>query len=273
MASTPTCDPGRLLPALPAGQQWLAVSHGESGDSVYRRSDGAAFAKLSSAAGAAALDGERRRAEWLASFGLGTPRPLDWRERGEGACLVTSVVPGVPASELDGGQLLQAWPSIVAWIGALHALPAADCPFERGLSTMLARAADVVERGAVNPDFLSDEQRLADPADLLAALHAQSDRRLAQERTDRVVCHGDACMPNIMVDPDTLRCTGLIDLGRLGTADRYVDLALMVANSGESWSGPDEAEAAFALLFEGLGLMPDKERLDFYLGLDPLTWG
>ncbi|WP_436977121.1 phosphotransferase, partial [Shigella flexneri] len=30
-----------------------------------------------------------------------------------------------------------------------------------------------------------------------------------------VVCHGDPCMPNFMVDPKTLQCTGLIDLGRL----------------------------------------------------------
>lgn len=263
----------RLLPALPPGKSWLAVGHGESGDSVYRRSDNAAFAKLSDRS-AVALAGERRRLEWLSGLGLGSPEPLDWFEGGAGACLVTSAVPGVPASELDGRQLLQAWPSLVARLGALHALAAADCSFERALSSMLARAADVVARGAVNPDFLSDEQRKREPADLLAALEAERDRRIVQERQDLVVCHGDACMPNFMVDPDTLDCTGLIDLGRLGTADRYVDLALMVANAGESWAGPDQAETAFRLLFEGLGLdQPDRERLDFYLRLDPLTWG
>ncbi len=41
-------------------------------------------------------------------------------------------------------------------------------------------------------------------------------------------------MPNFMVDPKTLQCTGLIDLGRLGTADRYADLALMIANAEEN---------------------------------------
>ena len=69
-------------------------------------------------------------------------------------------------------------------------------------------------------------------------------------------------MPNFMVDPKTLQCTGLIDLGRLGTADRYADLALMIA------------ERAFAVLFNVLGIeAPDRERLAFYLRLDPLTWG
>lgn len=45
-------------------------------------------------------------------------------------------------------------------------------------------------------------------------------------------------MPNFMVDPKTLQCTGLIDLGRLGTADRYADLALMIANAEENWAAP-----------------------------------
>ncbi len=78
--------------------------------------------------------------------------------------------------------------------------------------------------------------------------------RLDQERTDMVVCHGDPCMPNFMVDPKTLQCTGLIDLGRLGTADRYADLALMIANAEENWAAPDEAERAFAVLFNVLGI-------------------
>ena len=73
-------------------------------------------------------------------------------------------------------------------------------------------------------------------------------------------------MPNFMVDPKTLQCTGLIDLGRLGTADRYADLALMIANAEENWAAPDEADV--------LGIeAPDRERLAFYLRLDPLTWG
>ncbi|EMB03641.1 Aminoglycoside 3'-phosphotransferase [Vibrio cholerae O1 str. Inaba G4222] len=46
-------------------------------------------------------------------------------------------------------------------------------------------------------------------------------------------------MPNFMVDPKTLQCTGLIDLGRLGTADRYADLALMIANAEENWAAPE----------------------------------
>lgn len=41
---------------------------------------------------------------------------------------------------------------------------------------------------------------------------------------DDVVVHGDYCLPNVMIDPDTLTPTGLIDLGRLGRGDRSSDL-------------------------------------------------
>jgi streptomycin 3"-kinase len=77
-----------------------------------------------------------------------------------------------------------------------------------------------------------------------------------------------------MVDPHSLQCTGLIDLGRAGKADRYVDLSLMIANSEESWAAPEQGERAFLILFETLEIAePDRERLAFYLRLDPLTWG
>lgn len=142
------------------------------------------------------------------------------------------------------------------------------------LSRMFGRAVDVVSRNAVNPDFLPDEDKSTPQLDLLARVERELPVRLDQERTDMVVCHGDPCMPNFMVDPKTLQCTGLIDLGRLGTADRYADLALMIANAEENWAAPDEAERAFAVLFNVLGIeAPDRERLAFYLRLDPLTWG
>lgn len=262
-----------LLPRLPAGREWTPVRRGESGDRVYRRSDDAAFAKVSTGPGAALLDGERRRIDWLAGSGLGSPDVLDWAASDGAACLVMSAVPGVPASELTAPELARAWPSIAERIKALHALPAADCPFDRGLARMFARAEDVVGRDAVNPDFLAEEDRDVPSSALLDRVRAELPRRLAQERADRVVCHGDACMPNLMVDPETLRCVGLIDLGRLGTADRYVDLTLLLANARETWSGPEQAQAAHDRLFEILALPPDEGRLAFYLRLDPLTWG
>ncbi len=83
---------------------------------------------------------------------------------------------------------------------------------------MFERARDVVARNAVNADFLPDEDQSTPPDQLLARVSAELPIRLEQEAGDRVVCHGDACMPNFLVDPSTLQCTGVVDLGRLGVS-------------------------------------------------------
>src|SRR3546814_16509536 len=67
--------------------------------------------------------------------------------------------------------------SIVRLIGALHELASDGCPFDRGLSVMFDRAADVVGRNAINPDFLPDEDKHT-PADQLLA-------RIAGDLPDR----------------------------------------------------------------------------------------
>ena len=271
---TPLSGLARLLPTPPAGQSWIPVRTGESGDLVYRRSDGAAYAKIAAGVNVDLLDGERHRTEWLATFGLGSPAVLDWIATDDGACLIMSAVPGVPASDLAPADLTRAWPSIAQMLASLHELPLQACPFERTLSTMIGLASDVVARGAVNPAFLAPEDELTPPTILLARLREELPIRLAQEPRDLVVCHGDPCLPNLLVDPATLRCTGVIDLGRLGKADRYADLSLLLANARETWSSPEEMSVAESILFGTLAIpVPDRDRLAFYLRLDPLTWG
>ncbi|EIW0202136.1 TPA: APH(3'') family aminoglycoside O-phosphotransferase [Klebsiella pneumoniae] len=253
---------------------WYAEKTLRQAEFVFRRGDGHAFAKIAPASRRGELAGERDRLIWLKGRGVACPEVINWQEEQEGACLVITAIPGVPAADLSGADLLKAWPSMGQQLGAVHSLSVDQCPFERRLSRMFGRAVDVVSRNAVNPDFLPDEDKSTPQLDLLARVERELPVRLDQERTDMVVCHGDPCMPNFMVDPKTLQCTGLIDLGRLGTADRYADLALMIANAEENWAAPDEAERAFAVLFNVLGIeAPDRERLAFYLRLDPLTWG
>ncbi|SMF75146.1 streptomycin 3-kinase [Xaviernesmea oryzae] len=253
---------------------WVPVHAGESGDRVFRREDGLAYAKIAEGKRSAELAGERDRLTWLHGRGISAPEVIDWHAEEETACLVMTAIPGVPAVELSGADLLKAWPSMARQLGILHALTADQCPFNRDLPLMFGRAADVVSRNAVNPDFLPDEDKDRPQNELLARVERELPIRLAQETRDKVVCHGDPCMPNFMVDPQTLQCTGLIDLGRLGTADRYADLALMVANAEENWTSADQAERAFAMLFDAMEIAaPDRDRLAFYLRLDPLTWG
>lgn len=246
---------------LPGGE-WEPVNAGESATEVFRR--GLVYAKTCGPAGVSELLAERDRVEWLAGTSVPGTRVLDWIEGAEGAALLTSAIPGVAAGDLPWSEKLVA--SFAAALRAVHELPVESCPFERRLLEVVGQAEDVVRRGAVNPDFLTDESRLVAPEELLARVHAALP--VVQASLGPVVCHGDACLPNFFFDPDTLEWTGAIDVGRLGIADRYADLALAKAQLEDEWSV--DAGAFFA----AYGCPePDAERLDFYLLLDPLTWG
>ncbi len=247
---------------------WEPVTGGESGDLVFRSADGTRYAKRGRRD---LLAGERDRVRWLASRGIPGPEVLDWRVDGDDAWLVTSAVRGVSADSVAAPDLRRAWPSIAEAVRALHALPATDCPFRRDLARMFALASDVVARGAVNPEFLPVDQQGTPPEELLGRLASDVDRWLARE--ELVVCHGDLCLPNVILDPGTFAFAGFIDLGRLGLADPYADISLLLANSRETWRDEDEAVAADEDFARRYGIALDADRQRFYLHLDPLTWG
>ncbi|WP_064742851.1 APH(3'') family aminoglycoside O-phosphotransferase [Pseudonocardia spinosispora] len=260
---------------FPSGEgEWEPVTSGESGAAVLRSRDGARYAKCVSAGDVASLEAERDRVGWLSEQGIPGARVLDWRLGADGAVLVTSAVEGIPADQVPAATLMTAWESIVDAVARLHALPAGTCPFARDLAQMYATARDVVARGAVNPEFLPEEQQHTPSDELLARLTAQLDQRLAQEASDVVVCHGDLCLPNIVLDPESLTVAGFIDLGRLGRADRYADIALLLASSRlEKWTDERQADSAETLFADRYGITLDRDRERFYLHLDPLTWG
>jgi streptomycin 3"-kinase len=239
------------------------VDIGESDATVYRRGD--VFAKCCGASGVLDLAAERDRVAWLAGTGIPGATVVDWLESpSDGACMLTSAVPGVPGDTLPPSVHGAAMRSLGSVLRELHALT--DCPFERPLAAVIATAADVVRRGAVNPAFLTDEWRLLQPSELLDQVVAESS--YIESVLEPVVCHGDACLPNVFFDPRTLEVTGLIDLGRLGVADRYSDLALTTIQLHDEWSADPTS------FLDAYGLPePDSRRLQFFRLLDPLTWG
>jgi len=112
---------------------------------------------------------------------------------------------------------------------ALHdSLPVADCPF-----SWPAESRVVLAR---TPELVAD----IPPVDQL------------------VVGHGDACAPNTVLHDDG-SVSGYVDLGFLGTADRWADLALgsrsLEWNYGPGWE---------ATYFDAYGIEPDPDRLAYY---------
>ncbi|MER7244261.1 phosphotransferase [Kribbella sp. NPDC000426] len=81
------------------------------------------------------------------------------------------------------------------------------------------------------------------------------------------VTHGDYCAPNVFIDPETLRFCGILDLGRLGAGDRYLDLALMfksLRGLNPQYGGLPAARR-FVELYGG---DPDDPRIEQYITLD-----
>lgn len=76
-----------------------------------------------------------------------------------------------------------------------------------------------------------------------------------------VVCHGDACAPNFLIDLDG-NPAGYVDLGSLGVADRWADLAVTSMSLHWNFDPPHED-----LFWQAYGIEPDTERIRYYRDL------
>ncbi|MCK9796000.1 aminoglycoside 3'-phosphotransferase [Isoptericola sp. 4D.3] len=177
------------------------------------------------------LDAEAERLEWAGRY-TPVPRVLERGEDATGAWLLTAGIPG--RSAVDPRWLARpevAARAVGAGLRALHdALPVDDCPFSWSVPDRVARL---------------------DPAARLLVGDVPETDRL-------VVCHGDPCAPNTLLD-DGGRWTAHVDLDALGVADRWADLA--VASYSLEWNYGDGYEPAF---FDAYGIEPDAERIAFY---------
>src|SRR6185295_13809314 len=131
----------------------------------------------------------------------------------------TSAVPGVAMSDLPARSVPGAVTSLGRFLGRVHAVRRESCPFERWLSVTVPIARLRVDRGLVDTEDFDHERDGRAAPDLLDELVDGRPRAEELELGDLVVCHGDACLPNFLLDPDSLAVTGMIDVHRLGVAD------------------------------------------------------
>jgi kanamycin kinase/streptomycin 3"-kinase/aminoglycoside 3'-phosphotransferase-2 len=248
--------------------EWEQVSSGAT-DAVVRRSpDGSAYAKSGSGAARAEVVDERARLEWLASTGLPSARVLEWDDDGETATLTTSAVPGVPLSELPVSAAERAATALGRFLRELHATPRESCPFERWLAFTVPMAMLRVEGRLVDAGDVDAERAGRSPDDLLGELLEGRPRAEGLEVGDLVVCHGDACLPNFLADPESLEITGMVDVGRLGVADRHLDLALATRSARDTTLNPAYGPRAAEAVLAAYGLAADPWRIGFYRLLD-----
>ena len=80
---------------------------------------------------------------------------------------------------------------------------------------------------------------------------------LRPQQENLVVCHGDYCLPNVLIS--NARVSAYVDLGELGVADRWWDLA--VATWSVTWNlGPGWEN----LFLETYGVERDAGKAAFY---------
>lgn len=185
----------------------------------------------------ASMRDEAERMRWARRW-ITVPEVLDQGEDDAEEWFVTVALPARSAVDPRWAEHPeQAVRAVGEGLRALHdALPADECPWEWSVAARLANAAT---RDVRVPAHLRD----APPIDRL------------------VVCHGDACMPNTLLD-DAGRPVGFVDLAALGTADRWADIA--VASMSTRWNfGPGWEDT----LIEAYGVEPDRERLAYYRDL------
>ena len=145
-----------------------------------------------------------------------------------------------------------------------------DCPVTVNLDDELREAQYNINNNLVDienaqPDTYG-ENGFEGPQQLLDWLKAN------KPAYDPVLSHGDFCLPNVFYENDIL--SGLIDLGRSGVCDRYKDIALcwrsLQNNFNGSYSGPIYPDFDADILFDALGIKPDRDKIRYYILLDEL---
>ena len=259
-ASAPSLPPS-LAGAL-AGREWHRNLVGEAGALVHRlRREGSPdlYLKHGDGEAAAAIVDEFARLRWL-SGRWPVPAVAHFEATGGTAWLLTQALPGRTAYEWLEAAPDRA-PAIVASIGRclrrLHALPVETCPFNANHRLQLDLARQRLEAGLIDADDFDDARQGWTPEQVWAALG-----ELLPLAEDPVVSHGDFSLDNLLMSADG-EVVGVIDLGRVGIADRYRDLAILancLDEFGPSLSG---------IFFEAYGIAtPDARKLEFHLLLD-----
>jgi aminoglycoside phosphotransferase len=211
------------------------------------------YLKSRPADAAVPLRAEAARLWWARAAGLPVPPVLAACSEGKTEWLLTEEIPGADAtSDALGADPATLIPLLAAGLRLIHATPAASCPFANGIDRALTQVRRRVRDGLVGPDDLHEEFQHLSHAEALAELD-----RLRPETEDLVVCHGDYCLPNVMIAGGEV--TGFLDLGELCVADRWRDLA--VATWSVTWNLGSGFEDLFLASY---GIERDDRAQTFY---------
>ena len=211
------------------------------------------YLKVSPAGDEHTLAAERDRMTW-AGPRLPVPRVLDHGTDGTHQWLLTDGMDGRSAVEddlcADPRRLV---PLLGQGLRRFHSIAWKDCPFNGRLDSVLPVIRQRLSDGTSDPDWVFKRH-----GNITA--HAALDQleQHPPSHEDLVVCHGDYCVPNVLIQD--WRLAGFVDLGAVAVADRWRDIAValwsVTRNMGPGW------EEQF---LDAYGIKPNPEKAAYYL--------
>ncbi len=241
----------RLAGEEPVRPVWQNEAGGltfEVGSGAKRR-----FVKWAPADSPLDLAPEAVRLRWAVRH-ASVPRLLDQGGDQTGDWLVTAALPGEnavsPRWQADPATAVR---SLGQGLRRLHdSLPVAECPFSWAAAERVADARRRASAGRTKVELWHSSHRHLSIAEALQLVSAPP------PVDQLVVCHGDACAPNTLLDAKG-GVTGHVDLGSLGVGDRWADLAIATWSAGWNYGPGWEAR-----LLEAYGMELDPVRTAYY---------
>ena len=241
------------------GFSFAEIKFGMSGARVFKLEDGneslfLKFAPVSSDPNPAfSIRAEADRLRWLRSKNLAVPKVEMFLEDGGLEFLLMTAIPGRDASQSwHHDQISSIVTTLAVSLRTWHETDPANCPFQLTLKTRIAQARARTQNASLKLELEALLEHLPKHEDL-------------------VLCHGDPCVPNVLLNDD-LEVSGWIDLGRAGVMDRHWDLALTVESLEVDLNPQFNGWSEHFLEAYGLDVV-NRETLEFYIQFDRFFWG
>lgn len=223
------------LQSLIADNDWHEITEGESDARVFRLQQGAdvRYLKISAHDAQTPVKNDKVRLDWLAGC-IAVPKMLHYCESENHQFLLMTAIDGLHPMHNDLDWSPQERVQFLAEAAKhFHALPITDCPFTWRVDEQIEVARHRVDIAHIKTHLLETQWQSYTPQSLFDKLVS-----LKPDAEDIVVAHGDLYPINIRAHPAEKSLLGYIDVGRMGLADRYTDLAL-IANAIRWHMGAD----------------------------------
>lgn len=181
--------------------------------------------------------------------------------------LVMEKLPGVMFQELfqqyDTKEVVELYAKLLK---EFHAIDYHGLPYQHSLTDKLLEAKYNVEHHLVRTQYFEREFQGKNAKHLYQRLC-----NIKVEESDLVLCHGDVCMPNIIMDQKEL--SGFIDISGIGVLDRYYDIAIALRTLRYNFElyHLDFNEEMISIFCKCYGMeVLDVQKLEYYILLDEL---